>query len=464
MAAKILPEDDLHCSVCCDIFKEPVVLSCSHSFCQGCLQDYWKENLCKPCPLCRCKSLVEKPPINLALRNLCEAYCRSQGESSAPRQPLCKLHNEKLKLFCLDERYPVCVDCLTKEHKGHKFCSTEEAVHLHKEQLGKALKPLNARLEILTKSKEACVQTAKHCTSQCQVTEDLMKNEFRKLHQFLVDEEAHMIAELREEERKKTELLKMRTEEIEGMIKALSDTINLIEQEMKTDDLTFLMKYPIIAKMAEFTKEDPEHPSGVLIDVTKYMGNLNCNVWKKMLGLVQYSPVILDPNTAHPMLKLSSDLTSLVLSETQPLPDNPERFDTYLQVLGSEGFDSGKHFWEVEVAGSRSWLLGVVKESAKRKGVLSPLSPANGLWCIWFREGSYIAVTFPETQLLVRKKLKRVRVVLEWNRGEVSFTDPSDESLIYKFRHKLSEKVFPVFSTGAEIPLRLIPQKVSISL
>uniref|UniRef100_A0A3B4YG23 RING-type domain-containing protein n=1 Tax=Seriola lalandi dorsalis TaxID=1841481 RepID=A0A3B4YG23_SERLL len=94
-----LPEEDLCCPVCHEVFRDPVVLSCSHSFCKDCLQSWWREKPDRPCPVCKRTSKYE-PPCNLVLKNLCEAFLQEREQRSS--EALCSLHSEKLKLFCLD--------------------------------------------------------------------------------------------------------------------------------------------------------------------------------------------------------------------------------------------------------------------------------------------------------------------------------------------------------------------------
>uniref|UniRef100_A0A8C6T484 RING-type domain-containing protein n=1 Tax=Neogobius melanostomus TaxID=47308 RepID=A0A8C6T484_9GOBI len=100
------PEEDLTCLICQDIFKEPVVLSCSHSFCKDCLRSWWREKPTRECPVCKRRSSKSDPPRNLALRNLCEAYVQ-QREQKTPEEQVCRVHSERLKLFCLTDQQPV---------------------------------------------------------------------------------------------------------------------------------------------------------------------------------------------------------------------------------------------------------------------------------------------------------------------------------------------------------------------
>src|SRR4029434_6382297 len=128
------------------------------------------------------------------------------------------------------------------------------------------------------------------------------------------------------------------------------------------------------------------------------------------------APVTLDPNTAHPGLILSADLTSVRWGdERQQLPDNPERFDEYASVMGSEGFNSGTHCWDVEVGENTWWCVGVMTESLQRKGTFTSMS---GQWFMWYKDGKYGACSTPQplTLLTVKQKLQRIRVQLDWDR------------------------------------------------
>ncbi|XP_061106272.1 zinc-binding protein A33-like [Conger conger] len=286
--------------------------------------------------------------------------------------------------------------------------------------------------------------------------------EFEKLQQFLKEEEAVRITALREEEEQKSQMMKEKIEKMTEEISSLSEQIRAIEQELGAEDVSFLQSYKDTQNRAQCTLGDPEKVSGVLIDVAKHLGNLKYRVWEKMLGTVQYTPVTLDPNTAHPKLSLSEDLTSVRYSrERQQVPDNPERFDWWCWVLGSEGFSSGRHCWDVEVGGG-DCEVGVVKESFSRKGDVDP-SSAEGVWGIeQNRSGKYTALTSPPTVLTVKRKLQRVRVQLDWDRGEVSFFDPSDNTPLYTFKHSFTERLFPFFGPSPH-RMQICPLKVSVS-
>src|SRR4029434_5451180 len=93
-------EEDFSCPVCTDIFKDPVFLSCSHSFCKACVQQCWRTKRSRECPVCRKRSSQKEPPTNLALKNLCETFIQERGQIGA----LCSLDGDKLKLFCHDDQ------------------------------------------------------------------------------------------------------------------------------------------------------------------------------------------------------------------------------------------------------------------------------------------------------------------------------------------------------------------------
>ncbi len=129
-----LSEEYFSCPVCCEIFKDPVVLSCSHSVCKECLQQFWRIKETQECPICRRRSPRDDPPCNLVLKDLCESLLKQRNERrSSGSEEICSLHRETLKLFCLEDKQPVCVVCRDSQtHNNHTFRPISEAVSSNK--------------------------------------------------------------------------------------------------------------------------------------------------------------------------------------------------------------------------------------------------------------------------------------------------------------------------------------------
>ncbi|XP_077058277.1 nuclear factor 7, ovary-like [Siphateles boraxobius] len=231
--------------------------------------------------------------------------------------------------------------------------------------------------------------------------------------------------------------MKEKLEEMNTHISDLSHTIKDMEEMMKATDVYFLKKFPVSMERVQISQPDPQMASGAFIDVPRYLGNLPFRVWKKMQDIIQNTPVILDPNTADPFLTMSDDLTIVRRSENiQPLPDNPERFD-FLCVLGSEGFNSGTHSWDVEVKESRYWSLGVTTASNQRK---RRLFFNNDVWSVWYHRNGLTGSGFR-----VEQDLERVRVDLDYDRGTVSFSDPVTNTHLHTFTTTFTDTLFPFF-------------------
>ncbi len=174
-------------------------------------------------------------------------------------------------------------------------------------------------------------------------------------------------------------------------------------------------------------------------------------------------PVILDPNTAHPCLTLSDDLTSLRYNTpNQVLPSNPERFHISAEVLGCPAISSTSHSWEIEVGDNEDWILGLASECVKRDQEV-PARPENGFWTICLRDGQYRAMASHPTAIKMEEKLQRVLVQLNWDRGEVIFSNPSRQEIVYTFKHVFTEKLQPYFYTQSKHPLRILSKHVLVS-
>uniref|UniRef100_A0AAR2J6E9 Uncharacterized protein n=1 Tax=Pygocentrus nattereri TaxID=42514 RepID=A0AAR2J6E9_PYGNA len=459
MATSLSPlEQDLSCPVCLEIFNDPVILPCSHSFCRKCLQRTWEKKLENNCPVCRSRPSEDHLSSNLALRNTCESYLQQKRVQDSDTQR-CSLHFEMLSLFCVDDEKLVCTQCVSRDHQNHSFCSISKAASPRKEKLKTCLTNLEAKLEIFKKCKYISDQEATHIKRQAQNTETQIREEFEKLHQFLIEEEEATIAALKEEEEEKSQRIRKKIEELDEQIMEISSRATELNNILKKDAL-IVQDFKKASQRAQYKVPDPALESGALIDVAKHLGNLSCRVWKKMKNLCPYFPVVLDPNTANPSLSISADFSSFSNSAENPqLPDNPERMSAYESVLGSEGFSSGTYSWEVEVGNSEDWIVGVAEETVSRKETCGAV-PENGFCCIW-RDGNNITagLSLSTSETLMKKPtIKRIRVTLKCQEGLVIFSNSDNNTDLHTFAHKFTKKVYPYFNNGSKNALKVIQQ------
>ncbi|OXB53354.1 hypothetical protein ASZ78_006847 [Callipepla squamata] len=179
--------------------------------------------------------------------------------------------------------------------------------------------------------------------------------------------------------------------------------------------------------------------------------------------------VTLNPDTAHPRLKVSKDGKSVKdTGEIRQVPSTEERFDSNIFVLAKEGYTSGKHYWEVDVGKRRNWILGVASESVARKGTLT-LSPKNGFWVIGFADGQeYWAHTEPWTRLTVGGRPQKIGIFLDISANKLSFYNVNKKKDLHTFTtigdSRQGRKFVPFFSTssgGVSVcdtePLNIVP-------
>ncbi|XP_072894611.1 E3 ubiquitin-protein ligase TRIM39-like [Hemitrygon akajei] len=167
--------------------------------------------------------------------------------------------------------------------------------------------------------------------------------------------------------------------------------------------------------------------------------------------------VTLDVETAGPDQEVSEDRKSLRWNPNRRyLPDTRKRFTHCRCVLGSEGFTSGRHYWEVEVTGIRGWSLGVAAESVERKEPVS-LRPETGFWfirresCDMIRRDGTVSrgLISSESRLVAGPIPGRVGVYLSYESGTISFYNAETKSHLHTFTgNKFTGKLYPFFTSG----------------
>uniref|UniRef100_A0A8C0H8J5 Uncharacterized protein n=1 Tax=Chelonoidis abingdonii TaxID=106734 RepID=A0A8C0H8J5_CHEAB len=428
--------EEATCSICLEYLTEPVMIACGHNFCRACITQYTEQRKPQsgtkfPCPECRVLFQKGNFRPNRQLANIIESIkpLRLQP-GQAQNENLCEMDKEKLQLFCREDGKAACVVPIEEVAQGYKV------------KLQEILGPLRQKLEEALALVSEEEKKIREWQGKVENQRRSITCEFKKLHQLLSEEEQLLLRRLAEEERETLQRLQDNITKLSEQSAALINRITELEekcQQPAAELLSRVMRGPFLHRSEHVKLQPPEAVSPALKTPAPSTDS------------VTLSPVdvTLDPDTAHPNLVLSQDRKRVRRkTKRQNLPNNPERFDPCVFVLGAEGFTGGRHYWEVEMADKTRWILGVCKESVSRKNP-DHLSPKNGYWTVCLRDGEYKALTDPWTPLPVSVRPSRVGIFLDYKAGEVSFYNVSDRSHLFTFTDTFSGTVRPFFSPCA---------------
>ncbi|XP_026643643.1 E3 ubiquitin-protein ligase TRIM69 [Microtus ochrogaster] len=326
-----------------------------------------------------------------------------------------------------------CKDARLSMGQSKDFLQISDAVRFFTDELATYQSQLQNTLKELqslrTMQKDAI---AAYKDNKIQLQQQLSL-EFLKLHQFLHNKEKDILNEIRNEG-------KVLSEEMEANLNQLQEQC-LLTRDML--DITKLID-SVEKGMRALT---PSQLISKKLSPGRFKGPIQYTTWKEMQSILcpGLSQITLDPKTAHPNLVLSKSRTSVCHGDVkQVMPDDPERFDSSVAVLGSKGFTSGKWYWEVEVGKKPKWTVGVVKESIIRKGSC-PLTPEQGFWLLRLRNQTDLkALDLPSCSLKLGE-LNRVGIYVDYEGGQVSFYNAATMTHLYTFSCLFMEKLFPYF-------------------
>ncbi|KAL6118348.1 uncharacterized protein ACO6RY_03164 [Pungitius sinensis] len=414
------------------------------------------------------------------------------GAASASRAPICEIHHRGLLSYCRTDRLCICPECETEDHKHHdtvalkdEWTETKEKLSESKQEIQEMIRRRTGKIEEIKRSatemeaaaeREATGGAAllsqlacaiQHSQAELAEVTDISRRAARLQADAMVRQLELELEELRRRESALAEL-----GQSDDYVHCVKTFPALSSPPPAKDwsgvsvncDLGTRSIYRSLAALLEGFQEDLL----TIVETGFPASALEPGPFRsepRMRRVQEYAvDVTLDVNTAHPKLVVSEDMKSVRCGDRhQMVPDNPERFDRVVCVIGREAISSGRHYWEVDVGGKTDWDLGVARQSMNRKGKIH-VAPSNGYWFLSLRDKKkYAFRSEPSADVHLTQRPNRIGIFVDFENGQVSFYNVEAEAHIYTFNDVFSECIFPFFSPCTnksrknEAPLTIAP-------
>uniref|UniRef100_A0A671N376 Zinc-binding protein A33-like n=1 Tax=Sinocyclocheilus anshuiensis TaxID=1608454 RepID=A0A671N376_9TELE len=410
----------------------------------------------------------------------------------ALRGRTCQEHHRLMEVYCRTDQKCICAICVLEEHRTHTTVSVQTERASKQRLLGKTELDLqtcidkrNAQLTEL-KTLLSLKFTVEQLLSDVTHSVDRIRSELvggiEEKREAVIGRGQSIVTQLEtklaqlQERRGRLEAQAISDDHI-GFLQSFEEANSpLLDSDMdmrEVDELTLRFSFgDVKAALGEIRERLDDircgevhyrHSVSTLAESESMMSvrSMKRKEWslkghKKVKSYLE--DVTLNPTTAYPFLILSDDRKQMKRGEKlQFYRNSSHRFDVWSCVLAKDGYESGRHYWEVNVGENKDWKLGVVRDSAQRKGLFD-MTPAIGYYTLWWSGNHLRALTAPPlAKVKVTGHLRRIGIYLDCEEGQLIFYNAKTGSEVYSFTVAFSEKLFPLFGTGdKDVPLMLM--------
>lgn len=127
-------------------------------------------------------------------------------------------------------------------------------------------------------------------------------------------------------------------------------------------------------------------------------------------------------------------------------------------MLASEGYDSGRHSWDVHMGESKCWGVGVIERERPGQQLkeMDSWRLVNGFFGLMALGPDYEGAAIPG---LSGREVTWIRLELDCGSGLLAFTDLATHTLIHLVRHRFKGKVYPYFYNWDQHEVQILPKE-----
>ncbi|XP_072273057.1 tripartite motif-containing protein 16-like [Pyxicephalus adspersus] len=291
----------------------------------------------------------------------------------------CSTHKEILKYYCTEEGSCICTSCcVAGDHKGHQVILLHEFAEQKKRKLRRLMEPFKMDLQEAEKQIYTLQANEQNEKQKADEIEHEVMAQIENLKRELSRQQAKVLSVISQQKKMVSLSASNQIRKLKAHKSELSRGMERITELCAMEDpLTFLRSEKDSNLTGNFSRQC-NTKSGVKFDATSVSQKLHKKFLQFADGLIdrmlkddipkmKKCRLTLDNKTAHYNIAVTSDLRSASYSlKRQRRESNKESFRSR-HVLSKHSFSSGNHYWEVDVIGINSCIVGVACRSMDRK-------------------------------------------------------------------------------------------------